>query len=153
MINEIKYTKVRDVKSPARAHLEDAGIDFYIPNDFKEHTLKPGESILIPSGIKFQIPQGYMLLMCNKSGVSTKRGLDILACVCDAGYEGEVHIHLAKVCKDAKDNSSLKPGEKIAQGIIIPVSSAMPVEITNQEYDALSNSERGSGGFGSSGTN
>lgn len=151
-MQDILFTKVRDVKSPNRAHPTDAGIDLYIPNDFEERQLKPGESVLIPSGLKFRIPEGYMMKIDNKSGVSSKRGFIIGACIVDQNYLGEVHIHLIKVAADAKDNSPLKPGEKIAQGIIIPVNYAIPAEITINEYEKHGNTDRGEGGFGSSGT-
>ena len=64
----MKFTKIRDVKSPQRANSTDAGIDFFIPNDWDdtdlmhEHkTLLPGQSVLIPSGIKVNVPEGFAL--------------------------------------------------------------------------------------------
>ena len=54
MTPQLKFCKVADVKSPTRAHSTDAGIDFFVPNDFIETLLKPGCSILIPSGIKVE---------------------------------------------------------------------------------------------------
>lgn len=147
----LQYTKIRKVNSPQRSHTTDAGIDLYIPEDFEEKILKPGESVLIPSGLKFRIPKGYMLYLTNKSGVSTKRGLILGAATVDEGYLGEVHIHLIKVAGDVGDNSALKPGDKIAQAILIPVNYAIPTEISNEDYDALGQTDRGTGGFGSSG--
>lgn len=104
----LKYCKVRKVKTPTRAHATDAGIDFFVPEDLtaevmakkcettgcdvemeladdgktvKCFILKPNESILIPSGIKMKVPEGYMLQYNNKSGVASKRGLLVGACV------------------------------------------------------------------------
>lgn len=102
----LKYTKVRKVKSIARAHAEDAGIDFYIPEDLtmeqmkeklattgsdvvinmdgdfiKSFELAAGHSILIPSGIHVKIPHGYALIYMNKSGIASKRHLHVGACV------------------------------------------------------------------------
>ena len=53
----LRYTKVREVKDPVRAHRTDAGIDFFIPNDFKETILMPNEDVLIDSGIKVIVPE------------------------------------------------------------------------------------------------
>ena len=98
--NMLKYCKVRKVKSISRAHAEDAGIDFYVPEDLTTDVmkskiavtnddvdmlvddndvvlamnLKPGQSVLIPSGIHVKIPHGYALIYMNKSGVASKKG-------------------------------------------------------------------------------
>ena len=69
----MRYTKVKDVKNPTRAHETDAGIDFFVPNDFETVTLKPGEDVLIDSGIKVIVPKGYALIFKEKSGVAAKR--------------------------------------------------------------------------------
>ena len=79
----MKIQKIRDVKTPGRGTSQSAGIDFYVPEDFTTSVLQPGESVLIPSGIKVQVPTGYMLTAFNKSGVATKQGLSIGACVVD----------------------------------------------------------------------
>ena len=69
--NSVLYvTRVRDVKLPQRAHDEDAGYDFFVPNDFAPYTLLPGNDVLIPSGIKVIVPKGYALVAHNKSGVA-----------------------------------------------------------------------------------
>lgn len=171
----LQYTKVRDVKSPNRAHPFDAGIDFYVPNDLtldtmnekfkttgcqlstvcnengviKQFIIQPNESILIPSGIKVKVPNGYMLQFTNKSGVASKRGLLVGANTVDVGYEGECHINLHNVSCKAQ---YIEAGDKIVQGILIPVNFAMPEEIESEDklYEG-SSSERGEDGFGSSG--
>lgn len=146
-VNELNVSKVRDVKTPIRGHDFDAGIDFFIPNDFKEVTIEWGESILIPSGIKVNVPQGYMLKAENKSGVATKLGLQIGACVIDHGYQGEVIMHLTKV---TKGSVTIQPGQKIAQFILQSISTCKVKEVSIEElYE--SKSERGEGGFGSTG--
>lgn len=141
----LKFTKVREVKSPTRGTPLSGGIDFYIPEDFEEIKLSLGDSVLIPSGIKVRIPKGYMLLGIDKSGVSTKKGLTIMAKLIDEDYLGEVHIHLAKVArgKEDKEVTILKPGEKIAQFALVPVSYADIEEITNDEYNLLGDTVRG----------
>ena len=172
----LKYTKVREVKSPIRAHEFDAGLDFFVPSNLtlkdmqpkydavgctpqtvvgedgciKSWELKPGESILIPSGIKVKVPDGYMLQYHNKSGIASKRHLLVGANTVDIGYEGECHINLHNVSNSCQ---TISAGDKIVQGILIKIGFHMPEEVKDE--DALygeNRSVRGSGGFGSSGT-
>jgi dUTP pyrophosphatase len=171
----LKYCKVREVKSPNRAHPEDAGIDFYVPTtidvdtfnekckvtedspeyklddngNITEITIHPGESVLLPSGIKVKVPSGYMLQFTNKSGVASKKHLIVGANVVDCGYEGECHINLHNV---STYNQIIYAGDKIVQGILIPVALNMPEEMKDErELYGETESARGSGGFGSSG--
>lgn len=171
----LKYCKVREVKSPNRAHPEDAGIDFYVPTSIDVDTfiekckvtgdgieyklddngnvtemiLRPGESVLLPSGIKVKVPSGYMLQFTNKSGVASKKHLLVGANTVDVGYEGECHINLHNV---STRNQTICAGDKIVQGILIPVNFAQTEEVENETVlYANSNSTRGEGGFGSSG--
>jgi len=147
----IKFAKTRDVKSPTRANHGDAGIDFYIPNDFNPGTLKHGDSILIPSGIKIEVPFGTALIFHNKSGVASKKNLDVMADTVDHGYAGEVHINLIN---NGNGMITLHPGDKIIQGIHIPVFASNPVEVSEEELyqDIHVIGARGAGGFGSTGT-
>lgn len=141
----MKIQKIRDVKTPGRGTPQSAGIDFYVPEEFTTSVLQPGESILIPSGIKVQVPTGYMLTAFNKSGVATKQGLSIGACVVDEDYEGEIHLHLINT---SNFNTLVEPGKKIAQFILIPVNYEN-VEVV-EELESR-NTQRGAGGFGSTG--
>jgi dUTPase len=98
----LSFTKVRDVKSPTRGTTHSAGVDLFIPNDLTIEQLHENEMnslvqasnvnqtgfripshsrILIPAGVHFNIPEGFALIAYNKSGVATKKGLDIGACV------------------------------------------------------------------------
>lgn len=144
----MKITKIRDVKTPTRANSTDAGIDFFIPNDHVFSYLKPGASVLIPSGVKVNVPEGYALIAFNKSGVAVKKNLHVGACVVDHGYQGEVHINLTNV---GSEDRTLEAGDKIVQFVLLPLG---PPEIELVEENNLyeSNSSRGDGGFGSSGT-
>lgn len=144
---EIKFCKVRDVKTPNKGHAEDAGIDFFIPNDFKEQVLHPSEDILIPSGIKAIIPNGWCMIAFNKSGVATKMKLRNGAVLVDAGYRGEIHIHLFN---DGLNDVTLKPGMKIMQFCVVQVPEVELEEITTDDFDKYTSS-RGANGFGSSG--
>ena len=146
--NVMKFSRVREVKSPTRGTSKSAGIDFYVPGDFAsggEYFIKPGENVLIPSGIKAKVPTGYALIAFNKSGVATKKGLYVGACVVDEDYQGEIHLHLTNV---GDKTVTIQKDDKIAQFILLPVYYATPVEVPIQElYD--STTERGVGGFGS----
>ena len=171
----LKYCKVRNVKSPARAHATDAGIDFYIPEDIQHDTflakcdvtkcypaatftegilksivLAPGQSVLIPSGIHVKIPHGYALIYMNKSGVASKKHLHIGACVVDEIYEGECHLNLTNT---GDCNITIEAGDKIVQGLVLPINYCQTEEISSlEELYKDSTSDRGSNGFGSSGT-
>lgn len=172
----LKYCKVRDVKSPCRAHEFDAGIDFFVPNDLtldemrekfkitgcdieteiddnghiKCFKLKSNESVLIPSGIKVKVPNGYMLQYHNKSGIASKRGLLVGANTVDIGYEGICHINLHNVSKFTQIVSA---GDKIVQGIMVKIGFHQPKEVKDEhELYGDETSARSSGGFGSTGT-
>ena len=150
MSNRIRFIKVRDVKTPSRGNKGDAGIDFYIPNDFEETTLLPNEDVLIDSGIKVVVPKGYALIFKEKSSVATKKKLTIGASVVDADYRGNVHFHLFN---NGKESQTISAGDKIVQGLLIPVNLDNPEEISNDEYTCFENTNRGAGGFGSTGNN
>lgn len=165
MIEIMKYAKVRDVKSPERGTDKSAGIDFFIPNDFVRTSVNPGEDILIPSGIKAKLPEYYMLMAAEKSGVVTSKqacekigrkpkigafsSVVILgAKIVDEDYQGEIHIHLINV---GKDTVTLYPGMKIAQFILVPVFYDELEECLEEElFEEVS--DRGEGGFGSTGS-
>jgi len=149
MMNPLRFSRVRKVIPPSRAHSLDAGIDFYVPSDFTITKVAPQNAIKIPSGIKVDIPQGYALIAFNKSGVCTTLGLVAGACVIDSGYQGEIHIHLINA---SRKDVFITPDMKIIQFILIPVSDVMTEECDLEElYDKQS--ERSSGGFGSTGWN
>jgi len=172
----LKITKTRKVKTPTRGTSVAAGVDFFVPEDIPESvfmekcavtsctpqyttdadhhvnsvTLKPGESVLIPSGIKMKIPDGYALILFGKSGVGSKKTLDSISCVVDQDYEGEVHLHFVNA---GTKEQTISAGDKIIQGVLLPVNYAPVVEVaTAEELFAGSNSARGEGGFGSTGT-
>lgn len=142
----LKFSKCRDVKSPTRANPTDAGIDFYAPNDIEDGSIWVGENFCIASGIKVEIPKGWMGLFLNKSSIASKQNLLIGAQVIDTGYAGEVHIDLHNV---GDVQTSIKPGQKIAQMILIPISLASIIEVPETELNHIG--ERGTGGFGSTG--
>ena len=178
MDRRIQFTKIRDVKSPSRANANDAGTDFFIPyyterfladlkeknknNDITfvykidelgdqivEMTLAPHAQINIPSGIKVNIlDKNTYLDADNKSGVATKYRLIVGAKVVDAGYQGEVHLNLINT---SDEEVTLRTGQKIVQFIHKEYINTEWQEITNEQYDAIEVSDRGTGGFASSG--
>ena len=162
----MKYLKVMDVKSPTRGTAVAAGIDFYVPENteefvaaFKEKNpeiqidvngivLGPHERVNIPSGIRVEVPHGYALIAYNKSGVSLKYGLDIGASVVDEDYQGIVHLSLV----NTTDNIvRIEYGQKIIQFVLLPVNYEMPEEVESITDLYVRESDRGTGGYGSTG--
>jgi len=150
MQTDIRFFKVGNVKSPTRGTNKSAGIDFYIPNDFVEKEVMPGDDILIPSGIKVRVPDGYALVANNKSGVSLKKKMIFGASVIDQDYTGIIHIHLFNV---GVLPATLIPGEKIIQFILEKQEYATLTEASSEEdlYKDLV-TERAAGAFGSTGS-
>lgn len=144
----MKISKIRNVKTPERGTPLSAGLDFFVPNDFPgEHFLLPGDAVNIPSGIKVKVPHGFALVFMNKSGVAVKKGLQVGACVVDEDYQGEVHLHVRNTSTDVQ---SIKPGEKLVQALLIPVDYC-DVEVVNADELYEEGTQRGEGGFGSTG--
>lgn len=160
----MKIAKIRNVKTPDRGTDKSAGIDFYIPDDFNPKLLFPNTDILIPSGIVAKIPEGYMLMGADKSGIVVSRegyervnigprkkepfesSLIIGAKIVDEDYQGEIHIHVINVGHKC---IRLLPGMKIAQFILVPVYYDN-IEIVDSRDDLfLEETTRGANGFGS----
>lgn len=143
----MKIQKLRLVKTPTRGTPDSAGIDLYVPKDFISEPLKlaPGESVFIPSGIKAHVPKGYAWIAMNKSGVAVKQGLVVGAQVVDCDYDGEIHIHVTNV---SNKDQYITPEQKIIQLLLIRINFE-DIEVVEELEDR--NTERGSGGFGSTG--
>lgn len=121
-----------------------AGADLYACLD-SEVTIEAGETFVVKTGIAMEIPKGYAGLIYARSGLATKRGLAPAnkTGVVDADYRGEIMVALHNHSKQAQ---SIAPGERIAQLVITPFLTADFIETAE-----LSDTERGSGGFGSTG--
>ena len=146
----IEYFKIRaTAQAPRRANPSDAGMDLAFAPDSREPvTIRPGESVICATGLKFGVPHGYMLQIMNRSSVAAKRSLVVGAHVVDAGYDGEVFINLHNIGQDLQ---VVQPGERIAQAVLVPVVHVNPVEY---EWDDLYSrvrvhSSRGDGALGS----
>tara|TARA_R110000868_G_scaffold75697_3_gene218299 strand:+ start:259 stop:762 length:504 start_codon:yes stop_codon:yes gene_type:complete len=166
----MKIFKTKNVKTPTRGSGASAGIDLYIPEDFyikngdvmlrvdedidneKSIHIVPGNSVLIPSGIKANVPEGRALIAFNKSGIAVKKNLMVGACVIDEDYTGEIHIDIKNV---GTLPAKVTAGDKIIQLVCVPIDY-VDVEVCDSELECFGNlletSERGSGGFGSTGT-
>lgn len=142
----IKIKKLNNLaKMPSRGSLDAAGYDLYAatagPIEIQPHT-----TIKIGTGLSFELPQGTFAAIFPRSGIATKRGLRPANCVgvCDSDYRGE---YIVAVHNDTNEPQIIEPQERIAQMILMPY-----IEMNFNEVDALSDTERGDGGFGSSGT-
>ena len=155
---EIKYSKVHPhAKEPFRANTSDAGYDLF-STDYV--TLEPFQRRLISTGINVEIPEGFYGRIAPRSGLACKKGIDVMAGVIDSGYRGEVKVLLINLNFEGynlKPNAleamfgsgnkiKIKPGDRIAQLIIEKCHT-----IKWKAIETLEESQRGEGGFGSSG--
>lgn len=121
-----------------------AGADLYACLD-EEVEIRPGETFLVKTGIAMEIPKGYAGLIYARSGLATKRGLAPAnkVGVVDADYRGEIMVALHN---HSNQIQSIAPGERVAQMVIAPFLTAQFMEV-----EELEDTERGEGGFGSTG--
>lgn len=131
---------------PTKGHTGDAGFDLYACLD-KPVTIKAGDTVKIPTGLAIAIPEGYFGGVFARSGLATKQGLRPANCVgvCDAPYRGE---YIVALHNDSNEDRVVNHQDRIAQLIIIPF--LMSVDLN--AVDNLSETERGAGGFGSTGS-
>lgn len=132
-----------EAKLPTRAHAGDAGLDLYA---CEAAHLGPGERWSVGTGVAVEVPEGHAGLVLPRSGLARDHGISLVNApgLIDAGYRGEVRVLLLNT--DPATVFRVEPGERIAQLVIAPVALAEPVEV-----DALTETARGDGGFGSSG--
>ncbi len=143
----LKIKKVHEnAVIPHRATAGSAGLDLCACID-EPLTLAGGETALIPTGLAIALPSAqYGAFVFARSGLSIKHGIGLLNSVgvIDSDYRGEIKVG---VINQIKEPYTVQPGERIAQLVVMPVS-VMPVE----EAESLDETERGAGGFGSTGT-
>ena len=147
----IEFARTRpNAYDPQRANPSDAGLDvFYSPEyEGQAVSVNPGECSIIPTGLRFGVPHGYMLEVKNRSSVAAKQSLLVGACVIDSGYDGEVFINLHNV---GKRPQFIEPGDKIAQVVMIPVVNFRAAQSTNGDLyrSSITISDRGDGALGS----
>lgn len=142
----LKIKKVKEnAKVPHRATSGSAGLDLCACID-EPVTLEGGDTAVIPTGIAIALPSAdYGAFVFPRSGISVKHGIGLLNSVgvIDSDYRGEIMVGVINQVKEAY---TIQPGERIAQMVIMPVSM-MPVE----EVAELDDTDRGAGGFGSTG--
>lgn len=129
---------------PVRATEGSAGMDLCACLD-ESITLKGGETALIPTGIAAEILKGFGLFIFPRSGLSIKHGIGLLNSVgvVDSDYRGEIKVG---VINQISESYTIEPGERIAQMVLMPVALADTVVV-----DSLEETDRGDGGFGSTG--
>jgi dUTP pyrophosphatase len=129
--------------APSRAHPGDAGYDLRAAEPAR---LAPGERASVGTGIALEIPDGWAGLVLPRSGLAARHGISVVNApgLIDAGYRGEVRVLLLNT--DREHPFELSAGDRIAQLVLVRVELPAPVEV-----EALSDSARGAGGFGSSG--
>jgi dUTP pyrophosphatase len=128
---------------PVYAHPGDAGADLVSTDDV---VLEPGERATVRTGLKIALPNGYVGFVVPRSGLAMKHGITIVNSpgTVDAGYRGEIRVTLLNT--DARDSYAIAAGDRIGQLIVMPVPSVRFVEV-----ERLPGSDRGEGGFGSTG--
>lgn len=134
-----------DIQLPAYQSAHAAGMDIHahLP---APTTLEPGQIALIPTGFAMAVPEGYEAQIRPRSGLASKFGISMPNCIgtIDADYRGEVKVALIN---HGKEPVTLEPNMRVAQMIIKPVPRCQWVEV-----DELSETERGEGGFGHTGS-
>tara|TARA_R110002020_G_scaffold19821_5_gene68008 strand:- start:2250 stop:2723 length:474 start_codon:yes stop_codon:yes gene_type:complete len=155
---EVKYSQTsKEGRKPFQANISDAGYDLFSTEYI---TIEPFQRRLISTGIKIEIPEGFYGRIAPRSGLACKKGIDVMAGVIDSGYRGEIKVLLINLNFEgynlrpnafeamfgSANKIDIKPGDRIAQLIIEKC-----YKVDWKEMKTLENSERGQGGFGSSG--
>jgi len=161
----VKIKRLKDVELPKYAKPGDSGFDLVAAEDI---IIEPTETQIVPTGLSFEIPPGFELQVRPRSGISFRTELLVILGTVDSSYRGEVGVitrnsrsligtmtdYMRTIDDEFNQVDGLHPegayiirkGDRIAQGVIAPVVTAHFVEV-----DELSDSERGVGGFGSTG--
>jgi len=144
---ETKFTNSSDNSDPEYSKVGDSGFDLraYLKESV---TLKPLERKLIPTGLKFELPPNTELQVRPRSGMALKHGISVLNTpgTVDEGYRGDVGVIAVNL---SNEDYTIEPGERIAQGVIMNVIGQNISTLT--KTNSLTDTERGEGGFGSTG--
>ena len=130
-----------DAIVPSQAKASDAGYDLHA---LEKYELSPGEREMFRTGIAMAIPHGYVGYIKPRSGLAARNGLDVLGGVIDSGYRGELGVILLNT--DTTETIHVSKGDRIAQLVIQRVQ-----DVNFTERSELPASDRGEGGFGSTG--
>lgn len=140
---EVRFKKLHnDAQIPEQKTLEAAGMDLCTVERF---TLQPGERKLVDTGLAMQLPKGYEAQVRPRSGLAAKHGITVLNSpgTIDSDYRGPVKVILIN---HGKEEQTFMCPDRIAQMVIAPVSDVLSTEV-----QVLDETERGDGGFGSTG--
>lgn len=155
-----------EIQTPTYAHDNDAGFDLVASQDV---IIEPGETVKVPTGLAFEIPEGFEIQVRPRSGITSKTKLRVQLGTIDASYRGEVSVIVDNIYDISNDRPTLgaysiddewigsmsrssvnsyiiRKGDRIAQAVIAPVVQAQFIEV-----DELVDTSRGEGGFGSTG--
>ena len=146
LANNIKVKKLTDTaKLPTQGSEYAAGWDLYSDGEYE---IAPGETVKIKTGLAFELPEGSFAGIFARSGLATKNGLRPANCVgvCDSDYRGE---YIVALHNDSNELQVIPHGTRVAQLILLPYLPIKGFEIVEE----LNDTERGVGGFGSTGTN
>jgi len=147
----IKFVNTSKNENPTWAKDGDSGFDLRaeLSEVGGKLTLKPLERTLIPTGLYFELPTGYELQIRPRSGHSFKTGLMAILGTVDTGYRGEIKVIMINL---SDKEQIIEQGERVAQGVIAPrVSNDFGAMIELESVSEMSETERGTGGFGSTG--
>lgn len=142
---EVRFKRLNNLaKIPTRGSKFSAGYDLYAATDYDIH-IPPHSTVKIGTGLAMDLPYGYFGAIVARSGIATKRGLRPINCigVCDYDYKGE---YIVALHNDSTETKVVQAGERIAQLILLPYQ-----DIDFIEVDELAKTDRGNGGFGSTG--
>lgn len=142
---EIKYTKLNNyAQEPTRGSSAAAGYDLYAATE-EAITIPPHSTVKIGTGLAFALPDSTFAAIFARSGLATKQGLRPANCVgvCDSDYRGE---YIVALHNDTNHEQVINPKDRIAQMILMPYISML-----FKEVESLDETERGEGGFGSTG--
>lgn len=146
MNTTVKFAKVKEgAKVPSRGSSLAAGYDLYACLDIESIIIPPHGMKKVSTGLAITPPKGYFGAIFARSGLATKKGLRPANCVgvCDEDYTGE---YLVAIYNDSDDYQLVYNGDRIAQLVFLPY-----ISVEFQEVDVLDETDRGSGGFGSTG--
>lgn len=168
---EVKFLKLREnAKLPYKKHINDAGYDLsWAPDyknsrDYSEYSclrddpndkskdiailfIRPGESVLLRTGLKTIFPDGHVMEIKNRSSIASKKQLIVGACIVDSTYRGEIFVNLHNI---GPEMQRIEEGDRIAQCIFYNIENIVATEINEQEFSEFE-TERSDGGFGSTG--
>jgi dUTP pyrophosphatase len=142
-VTQVSFKRLTtEVENPKKAHVEDAAVDLQTRTAV---SLAPGERVAAPTGLAVAIPEGYAGLVLARSGHARRSGVGVVngPGLIDSGYRGEISVLLIN---HGDETVKFEVGDRIAQLAIVAVPAVVWIET-----DHLGPSERGEGGFGSSG--